>query len=576
MHSVDDTSATSITQANLPVPTAYFVRIPNVGDLINPALISYLTGRNVRHTSDRAAPHLLAVGSLMAAATPTSQVWGTGIMHPDLGIGTALAENVHAVRGRLTYSALRAAGIALGDVPLGDPAHLAPALLGFKRALSPRYRLGIAAHYVDRRHPILLRMLREPGVADLNVHDAPHVFLELMADCEAVLSTSLHGLIFAEALGIPSLWAKAGDEIAGGEFKFHDWFSTTSNPQPSPYLLSGTDSSEALVVKAEPRESTIDASALSNAFPSRWVDAVERSASMVRVPAEAGRHRPTPVFLISFNRGAMLKEAIAGLQRLSTPVEIVVHDNGSTHPETLAVLEELDRNGIQVFRSRLITSADELNNVNETIEAYFAEWGEPQRYVVSDCDVDLSIADPQALKVYNELLNRFRGTECVGPMLRIRDIPPSYPLFNRVMNRHIEQFWCRVPEFADTSFGQVAFIRAAIDTTFALHRAGEPFRRLKQGLRVYEPYEARHLEWYLLEEEDNTYTDTSSPAISHWNNRAERARYRGVPLEHERFHAVRRSASGALELYEEAISAQSGRSGSRHVQLGLRGPMRVM
>jgi hypothetical protein len=475
-----------MAQQDSPLPVAYFLRIPNVGDRINPSLISALTGRDVRHIADRTAPHLLAIGSMMHSATPMSQVWGTGLVHPDLGIGAASGGNIHALRGRLTYSALRTAGLALRDVPLGDPAYLAPTLLGFKRSAAPRFRVGIAAHYVDRYHPVLRRMTAEPGVVDLNVHESPHAFLSLVAECEAVLSTSLHGLVFAEALGIPSLWLKAGDEIIGGEFKFQDWFSTTANPQTSAYLLSSADTAEALARKAEPRASTIDTSALSGALPIRSFDAIGHSARAVQLSVEACRHRATPVFLISFNRGPMLMDAIAGLRQLSTPTEIVIHDNGSTDPETLAILEELKRSGIRVVRSRQITSADELENVNDTIQAYFREWGEPQRYVVSDCDIDLSIADPRALDVYNELLNRFRHVECVGPMLRIRDIPPLSPGSDRVMKRDIERLALQVPEVADTPLGPVAFIAATIGPGLALHRAGEPFRRLKPGLRVCE------------------------------------------------------------------------------------------
>jgi glycosyltransferase involved in cell wall biosynthesis len=291
---------------------------------------------------------------------------------------------------------------------------------------------------------------------------------------------------------------------------------------------------------------------LAGAIPAHAFDRSDNPVHPVRLPAEACRQRPTPVFLISFNRGPMLRDVIAALRKLSRPTEIVVHDNGSTDPTTLAILDELERGGMSVFRSRPISSYEELDNVDETIRAYFADWGEPQRYAVSDCDVDLSVAHPRALDVYDELLNRFRDAECVGPMLRIRDIPPHYPLYNRVMNRHIEQFWHQRPEVVETSFGHVAFIRALIDTTFALHRAGEPFRRPKSGLRVYDPYEARHLDWYLTAD-DNAYTDTSSAMISHWNNRAERDRYKDVPLEHTRFYAVRTDAQGDPEVYEEAV-----------------------
>lgn len=552
-----DIARPAMAQRNLPIPAAYFIRIPNVGDTINPSLISALTGRQVRYATDRTEPHVLAVGSLMATATAMSQVWGTGIMHQDFGIGGAVAKNVHAVRGRLTYSAMRAAGLALRDVPVGDPAYLAPGLLGIKRSVTPRFRVGIAAHYVDRYHPVLQRMMNEPGAVDLNVHESPHAFLSRLAECEAVLSTSLHGLIFSEAFGIPSLWLKAGEEIAGGEFKFQDWFSTTANPQASPHFLTSADTCEALARKAEPRASTIDCGALADSFPIGLLNVLERPTAAVRVSVDMCRRHATPVFLISFNRGTMLLNTIAGLRQLGRRTEIVIHDNGSTDPETLGILDELERGGMRIFRCGKIKSVAELDNVNDTIVEYFSEWAEPQRYVVGDCDIDLSIADPRALDIYDELLNRFRDAECVGPMLRIRDIPPSYPLFNRVMNRHIEQFWNRVPQLVDTPLGQVAFIPALIDTSLALHRAGEPFRRLKSGLRVYEPYEARHLDWYFGAEHCDTYTDSSNPAVSHWNNRVERARYEGVSLEHDRFYAVRTTAVSSLEVYEERVSARS-------------------
>jgi hypothetical protein len=200
-----------------------------------------------------------------------------------------------------------------------------------------------------------------------------------------------------------------------------------------------------------------------------------------------------------------------------------------------------------------ITSPDDLNRVNETVESYFSDWAEPGRYVVSDCDIDMSIADPRALDVFEELLNKFRRIDCVGPMLRIRDIPRSYPLFNRVMNRHIEQFWMRMPTFEETSFGQIAILDTQIDTTFALHRAGEPFRRLKSALRVYEPFEALHLDWYATEGNDSLYSESSSSEISHWNNKAERARYGDTALEYSHFYAVRRVRSELLEIYEEYI-----------------------
>jgi glycosyltransferase involved in cell wall biosynthesis len=232
------------------------------------------------------------------------------------------------------------------------------------------------------------------------------------------------------------------------------------------------------------------------------------------------RAHPLPIFIISYNRGDTLSRVVDSYRKQARPVEIIIHDNGSNDLATLAVLDEFAGSGVKVYRRPPINLKDELNLINETVADYFRVWGEPSRYVVTDCDIDLSIASPDALALYDELLDRFRTVACVGPMLRISDIRQTYALFNHVMNRHIDRFWRKEPTLAQTSLGQIAFVEAPIDTTFALHRAGEPFQRLKQGLRVYFPYEARHLEWYHDADKLNHYHETSSSNISHWNNKS--------------------------------------------------------
>jgi hypothetical protein len=102
------------------------------------------------------------------------------------------------------------------------------------------------------------------------------------------------------------------------------------------------------------------------------------------------------------------------------------------------------------------------------------------------------------------------------------------------MNRHIEQFWRHLPTFTETSFGRTAVLAAPVDTTFALHRAGEPFRRLKSGLRVYEPFEALHLDWYYDPSDELTrmYAETANRSVSHWNNPEKFHQYRDAILEY--------------------------------------------
>lgn len=241
------------------------------------------------------------------------------------------------------------------------------------------------------------------------------------------------------------------------------------------------------------------------------------------------RASPIPIFIISFNRGAYLKRVIQSYRAQDVDIVIVIHDNGSTDPETLRVLEQLSNSGSKLYRYAAISEPEELNQVNISVQRYARETQYEGPYVVTDCDVDLSEARPDALRTYLELLHRFPDAECAGPMLRISDIPRSYPLFNRVMTRHITQFWARQPEWVDLPIGRVAYLRHRIDTSFAVHRAGSAFRRLKEGIRVYHPFEAKHLDWYVTNEGPDGYRTTSSSAISHWDNQDEFAKYAGLP-----------------------------------------------
>jgi glycosyltransferase involved in cell wall biosynthesis len=260
-----------------------------------------------------------------------------------------------------------------------------------------------------------------------------------------------------------------------------------------------------------------------------------------------------PVFIISFNRGALLRQVIASYTRQTMPVEIVVHDNGSDDPATLDVLAELAAQGITIHHRPKIKSPDDLNRVDRTIRKY-AGWltGNRPRYVVTDCDIDLSPARPEALEVYSELLGRFPHVGCVGPMLRIADIPETYPLFNRVMNRHIGQFWHRQPQWTQTRFGQCAFIEATIDTTFAIHREGSRFRRLKAGIRVYHPFEAHHLDWY-PSGPPSAYHRSSSPAVAHWNNASQSAAFAQEPLQFQRYNVVESADDGRLTVRSRKV-----------------------
>ena len=181
----------------------------NFGDELGPHILTRL-GYEVIRVEHMADADLLAAGSLLEAAAvdarPGTIVWGSGLMHA--GTADLSRLDVRAVRGPLTAA-------AIGQrVPTCDPGSLVPLL--YKRS-RVRHGIGVVRHYVDDR---------EYPWADI-VIDASWPVEEVIAaigSCRKIASSSLHGLIVAAAWGIPTLRLHH-HEVAGGDFKWSDWFA---------------------------------------------------------------------------------------------------------------------------------------------------------------------------------------------------------------------------------------------------------------------------------------------------------------------------------------------------------------
>lgn len=276
-------------------------------------------------------------------------------------------------------------------------------------------------------------------------------------------------------------------------------------------------------------------------------DASAAASSPSSLDAEA-----LPVVLISFNRGTMLRKVVDGYRKQSVPVDLFVHDNGSDDPTTRDVLDQLEGEGISVFRRAKISSPEELNLVDETVQTIFSD-RHPSAYAVSDCDISISASSPATLQTYLDLLVAMPDLECVGPMLRIDDVPPSYSLYSAMLNRHIGRFWSREPEWTTLNGRRVAYQRAPIDTTLAVYRAGEPFRRLRPGARMYHPFDARHLDWYPDEHADAYRASADGSTISNWSNPARERAHHAVPIKQTEYRTVVSDENGDLKAVTRSV-----------------------
>jgi hypothetical protein len=209
---------------------------PNFGDWLSPLLCEFLSQRRVEHARPNRCD-LVAVGSILHRLghrwfNRRVHVWGTGLIEQSQPFCSR--HYYHALRGKKTLACIVPAPAAPA---LGDPGLLCHLLLPDRPV--KKYALGVVPHYKDRRHPVITEFLdRNKHAFVIDVLDEPCVVIEQIAQCNMVISSSLHGLVVADSLGVPNVWIRPSQNVRGSDFKFHDYYGIF-DIVPQPFPLTG-------------------------------------------------------------------------------------------------------------------------------------------------------------------------------------------------------------------------------------------------------------------------------------------------------------------------------------------------
>ena len=187
--------------------------VTNWGDRLSPLLLQRFARIDaVWAPADEA--QIVCVGSVLGNLVKPSY---TGVI---LGSGKLFREgivppraHILALRGPLT-----AEGVA-GTFALGDPGLLADELATVDEKT---HTLGIVPHWSDHRLEHDPRFLKYDP---LNIHagNDPLDVIRAIGACKKIVSSSLHGLILADAFNIPRRFeATAAWVREGGDFKVRD------------------------------------------------------------------------------------------------------------------------------------------------------------------------------------------------------------------------------------------------------------------------------------------------------------------------------------------------------------------
>lgn len=230
----------------------------NFGDTVTPELVSFLLKRPVEW-ADKWHTEVLTIGSILGwalfkpprpgiagkidaarmrirrALTRPVYIFGSGFLFNP--VKSSLLPHLRrtplffAVRGRKTLEVLHTLDLVdpgENSIALGDPGLLFTDLWpDIKRSG------GIQRAYIPHESEWGSKKLAEfsssnPGITLIDVRRPPKDVFSEIASCSEIFSSSLHGLIAADALGIPNRWVRLeipGRSIDDDRFKFDDYYS---------------------------------------------------------------------------------------------------------------------------------------------------------------------------------------------------------------------------------------------------------------------------------------------------------------------------------------------------------------
>lgn len=211
----------------------------NWGDALNPWLVNKLSGKKIIHSSDlfklRNTKVYSCIGSILDNhSTPNTIIWGSGCLDSSSKIHVKPIE-VLAVRGPRTRDKLMKHGVHCPAI-YGDPALLFPKF--YNRYTTKTNQLGLIVHFMDKREPVIKTFMQKYSEVKLiNIECGLFEFIDQLKSCHHIASSSLHGLIMADAYNIPSCWIKLSDNINGDGIKYIDYFESQKSTINKPFAF---------------------------------------------------------------------------------------------------------------------------------------------------------------------------------------------------------------------------------------------------------------------------------------------------------------------------------------------------
>ena len=209
----------------------YKIKPYNWGDSVNVKLAELISTKTIipyKYSYKKGT--IAMMGSILPwAIDKNTIIWGSGTLSSQDPLWNTIEKplSVRAVRGPLTRQLLLSRGIDCPEV-YGDPALLFPRF--YSPNVEKRYKFGVILHVSTQANAAVYSKLNailgggNMLIINPKQFSSWHSFIDDICSCNTILSSSLHGIIIADAYEIPNAWISLDENHPDNNFKFKDYY----------------------------------------------------------------------------------------------------------------------------------------------------------------------------------------------------------------------------------------------------------------------------------------------------------------------------------------------------------------
>jgi len=215
-----------------------------------------------------------------------------------------------------------------------------------------------------------------------------------------------------------------------------------------------------------------------------------------------------PIVIICYNNYRYVANTLTQIAKINKDyyANIIILNNASTCPETIAYLQSVSSGGVSVINNvgNLGPWITHLNNrhIYDLL---------PDKYIITDPDLKLNEKIPcNFIEILANLSDTYK-TAKIGLALDISDHEQFHTTKEYMANQTIRewesQFWKKKidTDASATAYAAYELYDADIDTTFCLMNKTNIMRGYDNKIRVAGDFTAKHIPWYIENEVYNLY-----------------------------------------------------------------------